>query len=146
MTLNIFKYTLKIWLTSVAAAPLLYVMIMLFKGGIGGQGLREAGSSVISLWAFYASLELFFSAATWLVFFITVMVLVRHIQNERKRIWAIFSAGILLTIITFRVSLLQDGFFNDNNIFIYMMLCNCFFIGCATWFYKLKLPWYMSPA
>lgn len=146
MTFNIFKYTLKVWLSSVACAPLLYVIIMFFKGGITGQGFRETVSSVISLWSFYAILELFFSAATWLVFSITVILLVRYIPNEGKRIWATFGSGILLTVITFRVTLLQDGFFNDNSIFIYMMLSNCFFIGAATWFYRLKLPWYMSPA
>jgi hypothetical protein len=73
------------------------------------------------------------------------MIIIRHIHAPKRRTAIISAIGVLFTIITFRVTLLQDGFFNDNNNYLGLMICNCFCIGAGSLFYKLKVAWFMEP-
>lgn len=145
MTSNTFSYSLKVWLTSVVSAPLLFIFIEIFRGKLNLRGPGILIGYIVNTWLFDAAFELFFSLATWLVFFLTIMVITRHVHALKLRTAVICLIGILFTIITFRVTLLQDGFFNDNNNYLGLMVCNCFCIGAGSLFYKLKIAWFMEP-
>ena len=145
MTSNTFSYSLKVWLTSVVSAPILFLLIEISRGKLSWQAPGVIIGSVFNMCLFYAAFELFFSLLTWLLFYIVISVLVRYILRPRLRMTIIALAGIVFTIITFRVTLLQDGFFNDNNNYLGLMICNCFCIGAGSLLYKLKVAWFMEP-
>jgi len=144
MTSNTFLYSLRVWLTSVVSAPILFILIEICRGKLRWPTPGVAIGSVLDMWLFYVAFELFFSLATWLLFYLVITVLCRHIFRPRIRTTIICITGILFTIITFRVTLLQDGFFNDNNNYLGLMICNCLCIGAGSLLYKLKTAWFME--
>lgn len=144
MNSNIFQYSLRVWLTSVVGAALAFVLITIVKEPNLSQNFWQATGSFFSDWFFFAGFQLLFSIATWLVFYVIMLLIVKRIRNHRSRLWTISITGIVLTIITFKLTLLQDGLFNDNSGFTYLMISNCFFISTGSWFYELRLPEYMS--
>ncbi|MDO3641602.1 hypothetical protein [Mucilaginibacter sp. L3T2-6] len=145
MTSNTFLYSLRVWLTSVVTAPILFILIEICRGRLSWQTPEVTIGSVINIWLFYAAFELFFSLATWFLFYIVITILARHILRPHLRMTIIFITGVLFTIVTFRVTLLQDGFFNDNNNYLGLMICNCFCIGAGSLLYKLRVEWFMEP-
>lgn len=145
MTSNTFSYSLRVWLTSVINAPILFIFIEIFRGKLNLQGPGILIGYVVNTWLFDAAFELFFSLATWLAFYLTIVLIIKHIHTIKLRMAVISAIGILFTIITFRVTLLQDGFFNDNNNYLGLMVCNCFCIGAGSLLYKLKVAWFMEP-
>jgi len=144
MNSNIFQYSLRVWLTSVVGAALVFVLITIVKEPNLSQSFWQAISSFFSDWLFFAGFQLLFSIATWLVFYVVILLLVKRIHNHRTRLWTISIAGIVLTLITFKLTLLQEGLFNDNSGFAYLMIANCFFIGSGSWFYELRPPEYLN--
>jgi uncharacterized membrane protein YhaH (DUF805 family) len=144
MNSNIFQYSLRVWLTSVVGAALVFVLITIVKEPNLSQSFWQAIGSFLSDWLFFAGFQLLFSIATWLIFYLTILLIVRRAHNHRTRLWAISAAGIVLTVITFKLTLLQDGLFNDNSGFAYLMIANCFFIGAGSWVYELRLPQYLN--
>jgi len=144
MNSNIFQYSLRVWLTSVIGAALAYVLITAFKEPNLSQSFWPATGSFLSDWFFFAGFQLLFSLATWLIFYLIILFIVRRVQNHRTRLWVISAIGVMLTVITFKLTLLQDGLFNDNSGFAYLMIANCFFIGAGSWFYELRPPEYLN--
>ena len=144
MNSNIFQYSLRVWLTSVVGASLVYMFITTIKEPNLSQSFWPAIGTFLSDWLFFAGFQLLFSLATWLVFYIFILLIVRRVHNHRTRLWTISIAGILLTIITFKLAVLQDGLFNNNSSFAYLMIANCFFIGAGSWFYELRPPEYLN--
>lgn len=144
MNSNIFQYSLRVWLTSVVGAALVYVLIVLVKEPNISQSFWPAAGSFFSDWLFFAGFQLLFSLATWLIFYLTILVIVRRVHRHRNRLWMISATGILLTVITFKVTLLQGSWFHDNSGFAYLMLADCFFIGAGSWVYELRPPEYMN--
>src|ERR1700748_2569558 len=124
MNSNIFQYSLRVWLTSVAGAALVYVLISMFKEPNLSQSFWPAVGSFLSDWLFFAGLQLLFSIATWLVFYLIILLIVKRIRNHRTRLWTILITGIVLAIITFKLTLLQDGLFNNNSGFAYLMFAD----------------------
>jgi len=137
MNSNIFQYSLRVWLTSVIGAALAYVLITVIKEPNLSQSFWPATYSFFSDWSFFAAFQLLFSLATWLIFYLFILLIVRRVQKHRSRLLVISTTGIVLTIVTFKLTLLQDGLFNDNSGFAYLMIANCFFIGSGSWFYEL---------
>jgi|SRR6185437_2890256 len=133
MVYNVFKYSLKVWLTSVVLAPVLLHVIMYYRGEVNSLPEAFADSLVFSLFEF-------FSFITWLVFSVVIMVILALAGKQTLKIWLIFIAGILLTAGTFLATILspQDLCGNSNPMFLILMICNCACIGWGTWFYKLK--------
>jgi len=144
MNSNIFQYSLRVWLTSVVGAALAFVLITIVKEPNLSQNFWQATGSFFSDWFFFAGFQLLFSIATWLVFYVIMLLIVKRIRNHRSRLWTISITGIVLTIITFKLTLLQDGLFNDNSGFTYLMISNCFFISTGSWFYELRPPEYLN--
>ena len=134
MVYNVFKYSLKVWLTSVVLAPVLLHLIMYYRGEVNSL-LEAFGESIV-----FSLFELFFSFITWLMFSVIIMVILVLEGKQTLKIWLIFIAGVLLTIGTFLATILspQDLRGNSNPVFLILMLCNCACIGWGTWFYKLK--------
>ena len=144
MNSNIFQYSLRVWLTSVIGAALVFLLITMVKEPNLSQSFWQAIGSFLSDWLFFAGFQLLFSLATWLVFYLAILLIVRRVHNHRTRLWIISAVGIVLTIVTFKLTLLQGGWFNNNRGFAYLMLANCFFIGAGSWFYELRPPEYLN--
>src|SRR4051812_10712402 len=107
MNSNIFQYSLRVWLTSVIGAALIFLLIIMVKEPNLSESFWQATGSFLSNWLFFAGFQLLFSLATWLVFYLIILLIVRRVQNHRARRWTISITGILLTIITFKLAVLQ---------------------------------------
>ncbi|MDB5091529.1 MAG: hypothetical protein JWR09_5523 [Mucilaginibacter sp.] len=136
MLLNSFKYSLNVWLTSVVLSPVLYLIIQNYRETAAHHATD--GETVILIYTLVTIVGFFFSIVTWLIFLSVIMLVGRFITNEFAARSTICIAGIVLTVATFMLTLLQSGLFNDNEGFVYLMLANCLCIGCGTWFYNLK--------
>lgn len=145
MTSNTFSYSLKVWLTSVVTAPILFILIEICRGKLNWQIPGVTVGSAFNMWVFYSAFELFFSLATWFIFYLTLLILVRYVHETGFRKTIICLTAVLFTVITFRVTLLQDGFVNDNNNYLGLMICNCFCIVAGSLLYKLRVAWFTEP-
>src|SRR4051812_35250885 len=115
MNSNIFQYSLRVWLTSVVGASLVYLLIITIKEPNLSQSFWPATGTFLSDWLFFAGFHLLFSLATWLLFYLLILLIVRRLQNHRTRLWVISATGVVLTIVTFKLTVLQDGLFNDSS-------------------------------
>ena len=134
MKSHTFLYTLKVWLTSVALSPFLFIVIdVFFKHNNTSMALGDQ----FYIYIVYTIFELIFSFLTWLLFTLIVWILAELCSNSQRRILIIFFSGVLLTIATFRLTLCNYGF-NVHDDFFYLMLCNAICIGSFVWVYKLE--------
>jgi hypothetical protein len=137
MKYNTFTYSLKVWLTSVVAAPLLSVIIMYLKlipGSADGFDFIYSGPE---LYLVFTAFGFLFSFATWVAFWIITKAATLYVSQPVLMRWLIFAAGILLTTATFCIVFPHD-LFQVNSVFRILMVCNCACIGGGVWFYKLK--------
>jgi hypothetical protein len=137
---DILIYSLKVWLTSVVVAPLLFLTAMLIKDGLRFSSQTDLLRTGICLYLLYIAFGLFFSIITWLVFWLLIELVVFYILKPAIMCWIIFFTGISLTAATF---LLATIFFFPIGLvvdpaFLVLMLCYCFCIGCGVWLYKIK--------
>lgn len=134
MKYNTLTYSLKVWLTSVAAAPFLSITILTIYDKTNFSILPESFLSGLWMYILFTIAGFIFSVATWVVFWLVVKVATNCVPEFSVRQWLIFIAGILLTAATFFVLFSP---FRDS-LFLILMLCHCTCIGWGTWFYKLK--------
>ena len=131
------KYSLKVWLTSVVIAPVLYSVL----GAILYPSYRLGMQTVINFLTDYLGMVLFslwFSFVTGLIFWLMVVLIVRFCYDENLKKWWIFLIGISLTIGTFTFALGPWTLVPDK--FGLLLYANCACIGWGVWFYRLNTP------
>jgi hypothetical protein len=136
MTSTTFLYSLKVWLSSVAAAPLMFAFVIVLEKSSGIASYRDNLASQLSLYPIMLFFELLFSFITWLLFMLITATIVYFCSIKLQKL-LIPIACILLTIGTFRIALFNGGFGGDSE-FLWLMVCNCICIGAGSWFYKFK--------
>ena len=58
---NTFSYSLRVWLTCVVSAPILFILIEICRGKLNWEIPGVTVGSAFNMWVFYAAFELFFS-------------------------------------------------------------------------------------
>jgi len=131
---QILIYSLKVWLTSVIIAPIIFFLLNLISTGVSSELFRLVN------FLFYLYIVLATAVAsviTWLIFYAIIYYISRSGWPNRISLFAIFCSGELLVIVTFKLFLvLLNGF--DNITFNTLMLCHCICIGGGILYYKLQ--------
>lgn len=135
-----FLYSLKVWLTSVLLAPIFYLIIMRVKDIGGTQHTGPVGEMYFLLIIF----GFLFSFLTWLVFFISIMLITSYAQNEITARLMVCIIGVAMVLATFMLTIFNHKLTNDDD-FIYLVAANCLCIGAGSWIYKLKLYKHPEP-
>jgi hypothetical protein len=138
MKYNALKYSLKIWLTSVAIAPVLDLIISFLQGKIYYHTLQQQLSDSFFMYCVMVVFEIAFSFITWIIFLLSIQIIINYVSRQVVRTWIIFITGILLTLGTFTVVLSPREILRNTDGFASIIFATCFCIGAGTWFYKLK--------
>jgi hypothetical protein len=137
MNTNSILYSLRVWLTSVFLAPLVFVMVETFKN----QSYQPGFAGFISEKATeYLGCVIFggiFSFFTWVIFILIIKGLITALSGYPQLKMIIVITGVLLSAGTFAVFLPES--FRFYNEFFYLMSANCMCIGGGAWFYKLEI-------
>jgi hypothetical protein len=127
------SYSLKVWLSSVFLAPLIFIAT--------DYCLHPKSTdldSMIQIYFIITVLTGVFSIVTWLIFWGIAVLACNYIPDRVKRKLTMCFSGILLTVITFLILFLQDGMRASlNNPITHMILFNCLCIGAGSLFYNL---------
>jgi len=135
---NAFIYSLKVWLTSVLAAPALFVLISFLIDGTDKWGIFNENSNGPFFYFIFVIFGFIFSFITWITFLLTIVLIKRYCTDDQLKKWLICFSGILLTIATFCLVMGPKDLFNDSDGFSNLMYANCACISWGVWFYKLR--------
>jgi uncharacterized membrane protein YedE/YeeE len=133
---NSFSYTLKVWLTSVFLAPVIYLVI---ESGTKTNSYLTLGDYMNEQIASYTICVIFgglFSSLTWVLFYLCTKVILLFYASDHIRYFFVV-LGLVLTAGTFAVFL--PSVFNVHDEFFYLMTANCICIASAAAFYKLDV-------
>jgi hypothetical protein len=137
MIQNSFKYSLKLWLTSVFVAPVLFLVLVLFQKGVHDSEFLKSIPESIFMYVMLLGFEVKSSVTVWIIFTAITAFNLLFSFKTRLREWLIVLAGILLCIGASMVKVSPIGFFGKTDDFS-LMLCNCACIVWGVWLYKLK--------
>jgi hypothetical protein len=126
------RYSLRVWLTSVLLAPLIYIIVQWVL-----SSNRFDPDSVLGFYPIIVFFELIFSFVTWLIFWGITELTAIFLMKKSLRKWLMFIAGISLTAGTFLLFSLPVNSFSFNDISFDLMLSNCFCIGIGSWYFRL---------
>ncbi|BAU53298.1 hypothetical protein MgSA37_01465 [Mucilaginibacter gotjawali] len=140
MLTHVIKYSLKIWLTSVFAAPILFYISL-----ICWVSTYRSNAVALFPWAFLIYIgmvfaQLVFSLLIWIIFTGVILAVIRIPTTGITKTIIIFVTGLLLTAGPFVAVIILLDFNNEDSGLAYtLMACNCACVGFGVWFYKLKL-------
>jgi len=137
---KVIDYTLKIWLTCILVAPVIFLLILLIKNYTLITDFLQLITFGLLLYSGLVILQILFSFITLLIFIAVVrLVLFVPVDGIVKTIM-ICIAGIVLTSATFFVTILHEKTFVEwsNGEFFNLMFCDCICIGFGVWYYKLE--------
>lgn len=142
MSATTFLYTLKVWLSAVFVAPLLFITGISVKEVFFDMDTTSqiTGQMLAGDWKVYKSIVLLgavFSFPTWLIFLMAIMIARKSSDSARQRRQIVVVVAITLTIGTFAAVLGIFGIFFDLS-FIYIPLSYCISIAVGGWYYKLE--------
>ncbi|MDB5125965.1 MAG: hypothetical protein JWQ85_197 [Mucilaginibacter sp.] len=136
MQSNSFVYSVKVWLTSVVLAPLMFLIIEICSNNRYHLNSTAFIDQQISTYAICVVFGGIFSLITWLLFFFIIKVITIYFPPVREVKYGIAVIGALLTFGTFSIFFpvfdIQDEFF-------YLMISNCICIAGGSCFYKLEI-------
>lgn len=130
-----FNYSLKVWLTSVLAAPVLYSIAQHYL-----QLHQDDDGSILQVYPIIIMIEAGLSFAGWLVFWGITALSQRFLAGSTRKKNLLFAVGMLLTINVFVLSPLRNGDFAFNDIAFDLMLCNCLCVGAGCFIFRLEPP------
>ncbi|TWR24029.1 hypothetical protein FPZ43_18650 [Mucilaginibacter pallidiroseus] len=136
MKTNALTYSLKVWLTSVAIAPIAYLVA---EFGFKEHFYSGAAACLNQMLYTYPVLILvggIFSLLTWLLFFLTVAVILTFYLPDKQIKYVIAIFGVIFTVATFWL-LFSEGLQPNSEFFPYM-IANCVCIAGGALFYDLK--------
>lgn len=137
MKYHLFKYTLKVWVSSICLAALLFMIVW------SVMQYRNQGITLSHVIGHYIMLLLFgvitalVSAPALGIFYLLILLGVKLLNSYRAlKIWC-NAAGLLVTLATFG---LIFSFYPDYDKAFYLPLIAtyCVIISVCVWFYKLK--------
>jgi len=137
MKYYLLPYSLKVWLTSVLLAPIIFLFIDYFTSPRAQNNSQTDIDSLIQLYLAFVIAGAILSFITWLIFWGVAILTCRHTTNIIQRKLIMFFMGIILTILTFLLLFSSDEAFSSMPYGI--MLSNCFCIGAGSLFYDLGL-------
>ena len=129
------RYSLRVWLSSVMVAPLIYIIIQSYTGA--DKFNSDAG---MGMYPIIVLIEVMFSFATWLVFWGITELTAIYLTKPLIRKWLLFGVAMLATIGTFLLIARMDIRISIHDITFDMMLSNCLCIGAGCWFFSLGPP------
>ncbi|WP_295793641.1 hypothetical protein [Mucilaginibacter sp.] len=130
------KYSLKVWLTGLLVTPALFLIITNYKT-INDLPNETYGDSIIFRYIVYVIIGTLLSFISSFLFWIIVTLSTRYSANLTIAKAINCVGSVTLTVIMFRLAIYDDGFVDDE--FIYLMLLNCFCVCIGSWVYKLPL-------
>lgn len=125
MTYHSLRYSLKVWLSSVFLAPLIYDIIQFFFN-------RSQPDTITNLYPVVILVELIFSFFTWLTFWGITVIARRFLDKRYLRRILLSVIGIILTIGTFVLITFPNILISINDIAFSLTLSNCICIGIAS--------------
>jgi len=141
MTVNVIKYSLKVWLTSVCGAPALHLIVLFFWESSYKSNIPDLFPMTLFIYIGMVLAQLAFSFFIWVLFALLILIIVKISASGMIKTIIIFSIGILLACAPFFAAIISLDFTTgDAGIALVLMACNCACIGFGVWFYKLKLP------
>nr|WP_067062764.1 hypothetical protein [Mucilaginibacter sp. L294] len=136
MNTNSILYSLKVWLTSVVLAPVIYLTINSCLGKKNQTGFWDFVSEQISIYGGCEIFGIILSFFTWVLFILIIKGIITCFSVFPQLKFVIASVGLLLTIGTFwvffSVSRFVDGYY-------YLMMANCICIVGGSLFYDLMV-------
>ncbi|MFD0763473.1 hypothetical protein ACFQZI_01320 [Mucilaginibacter lutimaris] len=137
MKANPFLYSLKIWLTSVALAPLMFLVVEASMFGKSYRTIETFFDQQIETYAICVVFGGIFSIITWLLFFLLIATITSNFPVNRWMKYIIASIGVVLTFGTFAVFFPVFDVYNE---FFYLMVSNCICIAAGSLYYQLHAP------
>lgn len=129
-------YSLKVWLTSVVLAPLIYIVIQACLGESYQLGFAAGLYEQIKEYALLILLVGLFSFCTWVAFILSIVGVSICFPSFRYLKYVIALIGVLLTAGTFEFFLPEA--FSIHSEYFLLMLANCICIAGGSCFYKLE--------
>jgi len=137
MNTNSVLYSLKVWLTSVVLAPVIYLIISVCQSQNHYLSSFNFISEQVSTYVMFLLAGGLLSFITWILFIFIIKIITLYFQsvNIIKSIVAI--SGVLLTFGTFAVFMPMP--INPYNDFFYLILAYGGCIAGGAYFYKLEI-------
>jgi len=131
-----FKYSLKVWLTSVVVAPVIFMICNYSAIDELPRWQYNTSADFVNGYLALVVLGGLFSMLTYAFFYLFIKITVNSIQSMIRIKSMICVLGVGLTIGTFQLffSSVTEG---PKNEFFYLMISNCLCIGWFSWLYKL---------
>jgi hypothetical protein len=126
------SYSLKVWLTSVLLAPLIFITTDYCL-----HPKPMDSDSIIQVYFIITLVTGIFSFVTWFIFWGAATFACHYIFDSIKRKLIMCFTGIILTICTFLLILLPDSTFSFSSVPLDILLSNCLCIGAGSLFYNL---------
>ncbi|MET3977545.1 hypothetical protein ABIB62_000111 [Mucilaginibacter sp. UYP25] len=136
MQVNSILYSLKIWLTSVALAPLIFLVVDSFTSKDYSPDFEDLVSRQLGMYLLCVVAGSIFSFFTWVLFTLIIKGIITWFSLFPKIKIVIAIIGVLLTIGTFSIFLYDKEFLNE---FFYLMVSNCICIAGSSLYYKLEI-------
>jgi len=132
---NSFIYGLKIWLTSVATAPVIYLAVEACTAHAGEDftDLINQGFQFYGLCLFFGAL---FSLPTFIIFSIIIQGVTYYCTSIRHIKFVMAGIGVVLTSGTFAIFVFPN---NKDSEAILLMISNAVCIAAGALFYKLDV-------
>jgi hypothetical protein len=133
-----FGYSIRVWLTSVVMAPMLFMILTFCNEGVYHQSFKQVLHNSLFGYLAFVFLEVCFSFIPWMAFLVAVQYTVSVVAKPAVRIWLVFTEGILLTAATCIIYLSPNNVFNVTDKVTCVMICNCICMGWGIWYYRLE--------
>ena len=137
MQSNVLSYSLKIWLTSVILAPVIYLIIDSCSKTYSNLNLNDFIDQQIQAYMACTFFGAIFSVLTWVLYYLVMKVIMLFYPTAYIAKITFATLGALLTAGTFKLVLPET--FNANDDFFPLMVANCICIASGALFYNLKL-------
>lgn len=124
-------YSLKVWLSSVAISPLIYLILNACFSQMRGGFFEQ-----LEIYPMFVLFEVIFSFVTWLIFWAIVEV-TRILPSSFSRKLIIFIFSIILSMGTVLALFASEMRFSLSDMIFDFGIANCICIGAGCWFFRL---------
>jgi hypothetical protein len=141
MKYDTLSYSLKVWITSVLLASMLFQIPPLFKHISTLADIPNSLFGYLIMCVFTSFLGFIFSFITWIMLWLGILIITNFTLNSKIRTWLIFFTGALLAIGTLILIFLRFGVcdvISEYHDHIYLIPCTSVSIGFAVWYHNLN--------
>jgi len=137
MVFEVFKYSLKVWATSVLTTPALYIIFFAWWRYTGVHPISECINYSVRDYFVFVLFGAAFSFVTYVAFFILIL-LITFISPVLFWKPLAFVCGAALTLVTFVIIFGVDLTINAHDTLSFLMYSNLFCISCGAWYCQLE--------